>query len=79
MGNGFFRVTCRFGFMETPNVPELLAACRKSGLDFEPHTTSYFLGRETIVATGPAKMWKWRKAVFTFLSRNARTATAYES
>jgi KUP system potassium uptake protein len=77
LGNGFFRVTAHYGFMESPNVPELLAACRKGGLEFEPHTTSYFLGRETIVSTGKSRMWSWRKAVFTFLSRNARTATAY--
>ncbi|MFZ5470945.1 MAG: potassium transporter Kup [Myxococcota bacterium] len=77
LGNGFYRVIAYFGFMQTPNVPEILSACRVQGLKAEPNTTSYFLGRETLLTTGHSKMMRWRKALFAFISRNARSATSY--
>ncbi|MHB8872875.1 MAG: potassium transporter Kup [Myxococcaceae bacterium] len=76
-GNGFFRVSARYGFMETPNVPEILHRCRKKGLKTEPNSTSYYLGRETLLTSGSSKMMRWRKVLFAFVSRNARSATAY--
>jgi KUP system potassium uptake protein len=77
MGEGFFRVTARFGFMQTPNVPWILSHCEKLGLDAEPARTSYYLGRETLLPTGSARMARWRKTLFSFVARNARPATAY--
>jgi KUP system potassium uptake protein len=75
--HGFFRVTMRFGFMEAPNVPAVLSDCTKFGLVTDPGSTSYFLGRETLLLTGDARMQRWRKALFAFISRNAVPATAY--
>jgi KUP system potassium uptake protein len=77
LGNGFFRVVAQFGFMQTPNVPAILARCRPLGLQAEPQTTSYYLGRETLLTTGTAKMMRWRKKLFSFVARNAQPATAY--
>ena len=77
MGNGFFRVVWRTGFMETPNVPAILLRAREQGLVAEPSTTSYFLGRETLLTHGKSKMMRWRKTVFAFVSRNALSATSY--
>ncbi|MDI1445544.1 potassium transporter Kup [Polyangium sp. 6x1] len=76
-GHGFYRVNARYGFMQTPNVPSLLDACKEHGLSIELQRTSYYLGRETLLPTGRSKMWKWRKDLFAFISRNARPATAY--
>ena len=76
-GQGFFRVTARYGFMQKPNVPAALLACCKLGLQTEPGRTSYYLGRETLLPTGRAKMARWRKTLFAFISRNALPATAY--
>ncbi len=42
-----------------------------------PERTSYYLGRETLLPTGDAKMWTWRKKLFAFISRNSVPATAY--
>jgi KUP system potassium uptake protein len=75
--NGFFRLTARLGFMQTPNVPDLLHRARRHGLKAEPNTTSYYLGRETLLTGGASKMMRWRKALFAFVARNARSATAY--
>jgi KUP system potassium uptake protein len=76
-GQGIFQVVARFGFMQTPNVPILMVACKKHGIRHELNTTSYYLGRETLLTTGKSKMSRWRKALFAFISRNARPATAY--
>ncbi|MEW5741578.1 MAG: potassium transporter Kup [Myxococcota bacterium] len=77
VGSGFFRVIWRTGFMETPNVPAILKAAREQGLVCEPSTTSYFLGRETLLTGGKSKMMRWRKLLFAFVSRNALPATSY--
>jgi KUP system potassium uptake protein len=77
LGHGFFRIVAHFGYMETPNVPELLAACRKRGLDAEPQRTTYFLGRETLIPASSRGMARWRKRLFAYVSRNAMSATAY--
>jgi len=74
---GFYRVVFKTGFMQTPNVPQILLRAREKGLVCEPSTTSYYLGRETLLTSGPAKMMRWRKILFSFVSRNARSATSY--
>ncbi len=76
-GAGFYRLVARFGFMETPNVPDLLAASRDWGLVIDLERTTYYLGRETLIASGKPGMARWRKRLFAFVSRNARSATAY--
>ncbi len=77
LGQNFFRVTVQYGFIEKPDVPAALRACAPLGLRVDPQAASYYLGRETLVPTGSAKMARWRKTLFSFVSRNARTATAY--
>ncbi len=77
LGNGFFRVLWRTGFMETPNVPKVLIRARERDLVCEPSTTSYFLGRETLLTNGKSPMMLWRKLLFAFVSRNALSATSY--
>ena len=77
VGSGFFRLVWRTGFMETPSVPAILLRAREKGLVCEPSTTSYFLGRETLLTHGKSKMMRWRKMLFAFVSRNALPATSY--
>jgi KUP system potassium uptake protein len=77
LGQGFFRVHARYGFMQSPNVPRLLARCAEAGLDIDAGDTSYYLGRESLLVSGRSRMSRWRKALFSFLSRNSRPATAF--
>jgi KUP system potassium uptake protein len=77
LGHGFYRVLARVGFMQSPDVPKLLERCREQGLVAEPMTTTYYLGRETLLTTGKARFARWRKMMFSFLSRNARPPTAF--
>jgi KUP system potassium uptake protein len=74
---GFFRVTARYGFMQSPRVTEILRACHDAGLRTQPDTTSFYLGREKLVVTKNPGMSAWRKIVFAFLSRNSRAATDF--
>ena len=73
----FYSVGIRFGFMDTPDLPAALALCAEQGLVFEPMTTSYFLGRETVMPRVGSAMPYWREAVFAALYRNAGTAADF--
>ncbi len=78
MGQGFFRIVANYGFMQSPNIPEVLAlASARGGVSIPPMETSYYLGRERLVLTGTAKMSRWRKSLFALMSRNARSATEF--
>jgi KUP system potassium uptake protein len=77
LGHGFFRLVGHFGYMETPNVPDLLAATRSDGLTIELPRTTYYLGRETCLPGNAPGMWQWQKHFFAVISRNAKSATAY--
>jgi len=77
LGDGFFRVIARYGFMQTPNVGQVLGACQPFGVKVRPGDTSFFLGREQLIPTGTARLSQWRKQLFVVMSRNARSATAF--
>jgi KUP system potassium uptake protein len=77
LGEGFHRLHARVGFMQDADVPELLKQASALGLDVDPRTASYFLGRETLLTTGRAPLARWRKSLFAVLSRNARSATDF--
>ena len=77
MGEGFFRVIAAYGFMETPNVPQIMQTLLQSGLIQELNPVSYYLGRETLILTGQSRMMHWRKQLFAFLSRNSQSAMSY--
>lgn len=77
LGEGFYQLVAHVGFMQTPNVPQLLRRAAEFGLQVHPEAVSYFLGRETLLTTGSARMARWRKKLFAFLARNARPAHAF--
>ncbi len=74
---GFYRITARYGFMESTDVPAILARARDAGIDNKPLDTTYYLGREQLIPTGTTPLWNWRKKLFVFMSRNSRSATAF--
>jgi KUP system potassium uptake protein len=75
--HGFYRVTAHYGFMEMPRVPNIIARCCDYDLRARPDTVSYYLGRPRLLPTGRARMMKWRKLLFGFMMRNARSATEF--
>ncbi|MEO8214841.1 MAG: KUP/HAK/KT family potassium transporter, partial [Myxococcales bacterium] len=76
---GFWGVTAHYGFMEIPNVPEVMRSCAAAGLRIDESETSYYLGRETLLPTRDRNLAFWRKRVFGYLSRNSRAATDFFS
>jgi KUP system potassium uptake protein len=72
-----YRVALRYGFQESPNIPRELEALGEFGIPYEPMQTSYFLGRETVVAAAVPKMSRWRQWLFMLLSRNSLSATEF--
>ena len=77
LNDEFFTVVARYGFMEDPNVPQVLAACDTQGLAFEIQKTTFFLGHETLIAAPKPGMAMWRERLFAYMSRNALPATAF--
>ena len=71
------RVVAHHGFAEDPGVPELLERLRSEKLHIDPAETTFFLGRETLLATNRPGMAIWRERLFAVLSRNARRATVF--
>ncbi|HTH14613.1 MAG TPA: potassium transporter Kup [Spirochaetia bacterium] len=77
-GQGIWTVILNFGFSELPDVPQTLTALQFPGLVFNPHQTTYFLGRESLVVTNRKRqMSLWRKKLFWFMSHNALAATTF--
>ncbi len=77
LGHDFYRLTLRFGFAEDPDIPTALQSCAVKGLDFDLMDTTFFISRETVVATDRPGMPLWRDKLFAFLARNASSATAF--
>jgi KUP system potassium uptake protein len=73
----FSRVTLRFGFMESPNVPKTLAIARKLGWQFDIMSTSFFLSRRALKPAVHSGMPRWQDLLFIRLSRSANDATDY--
>ena len=73
----FSRILVRFGFMETPNVPQALAIARKLGWQFDIMSTSFFLSRRTLRPTKTSGMPLWQDHLFIALARTANDATDY--
>jgi len=72
--HGFVRVTGRYGFVEHPDVPRLLL---DHGIITSVDHTTFFLGRETMIATARPGMARWRVHLFAFLTRNSMPATRF--
>jgi KUP system potassium uptake protein len=73
----FSRVTLRFGFMESPNVPNALAIARKHGWQFDIMSTSFFLSRRALKPAAHSGMPRWQDHLFIALSRSSNDATDY--
>ena len=77
LGRGFYQIVLSYGFMQSARVPRDLAVLEVGGRGIEAEDTSYFLGRETLLATELPGMALWRERLFALMSRNARSATAF--
>jgi KUP system potassium uptake protein len=77
LGNSCWRVMINFGFKDEMDVPRVLAHSPARTFELDPMTTSYFLSRETVVATRGEAMAQWRERIFAAMARNASSAANY--
>jgi KUP system potassium uptake protein len=77
LGHGITHMLVRYGFMEDPNVPSVLADAAAGGAAIDADDVTYFLGRETILVTNRPGMATWREKLFVLMTRNAVRATAF--
>ena len=77
LGQSFYRVFIRYGFMEQPDIPQALELCGEKGLAFEMEKTSFFLSREVVVPKLAPPMMLWRELYFIWMLRNAQSATDF--
>ena len=77
LGCEFFQIVAHFGFKEDPNVPELLEECGRRGFVFDMMETSFFVSRETLIATVTPGMALWRERLFVSMSKNATKASDF--
>lgn len=73
--HAFYRVIINYGFMDEPDIPRDLAMCHLQGLDLQPLESSYFIGKEILIASGRLGMSFWRKKIFVTLFRSAEPIT----
>jgi KUP system potassium uptake protein len=77
LSDQFSQLTITFGYMETPNVPRMLAQARRLGWKFEVMSTSFFLSRRSVRASKSQGMPYWQDKLFISLARNADDASSY--
>ncbi|MFM6854117.1 MAG: KUP/HAK/KT family potassium transporter, partial [Sphingopyxis sp.] len=77
LGNGFHRIVLRYGFMQTPDVPTALAGITCCGPKFKMMETSFFLSRQTLIASARPGMALWREKLFAWMLRNAESAMEF--
>jgi KUP system potassium uptake protein len=76
-GQGFFRILLRYGFMEDIDVPAALARLEKCGDACRMMDTSFFLARQTLIASSRPGMAIWREKLFSWMLRNAESAMQF--
>jgi KUP system potassium uptake protein len=78
LGNGFWTLLVRYGFMDQPNVMRALAQCRVQNFRFNLMETSFFIGREKLRPRPRRRaFWRWRDRLFIFLTGGALDATEF--
>ncbi|MCA2999504.1 MAG: potassium transporter Kup [Rhodocyclaceae bacterium] len=76
-GHGFYTITAHYGFKESPNVPVMLEDCRLQSMKFDMMDTSFFVNRESLIATPKGGMVLWREHIFVWMSHLAAKASDY--
>jgi KUP system potassium uptake protein len=77
LDQGFYRLVLHYGFMEEPDVPAALAHVEQCGARFRMMDTSFFLARQTLIASARPGMALWREKLFAWMLRNAESAMEF--
>lgn len=77
LGQGFYRIVLRYGFMQETDIPRALGPINVCGPKFDMMQTSFFLSRQTLIASAHPGMALWREKLFSWMLRNAATAMEF--
>jgi KUP system potassium uptake protein len=77
LGHECYQVNVYYGFKDERDIPAALERCRVAGLDIDPMATSFFVPRQTVIATAGGGMAHWRERLYIGMARNARDAADY--
>jgi KUP system potassium uptake protein len=77
LGKGFYRMTVRYGYMEHANLAAAITLARSQGLELDPQSITYFIGRENLVSARRTRMGRLSAGLFIFMSRNAADAASF--
>jgi KUP system potassium uptake protein len=77
LGSGFYRMIVRYGFMQETDIPAVLKSVERCGPQFKMMDTSFFLARQTLIASDRPGMALWREKLFAWMLRNAETAMEF--
>ena len=77
MGYGVYRVISRYGFMESPNVPEIMSQLKRKIPDIALDEVTYYVGRLSLMLDSKRTTSKWRRSMFIYMLRNSLDGAAY--
>ena len=77
VGEGFFRVVLHYGFMDEMDIPADLGRAEACGGPFNMMTTSFFLGRQKLIASKRPGMALWREQLFAWMNKNSESAMEF--
>ncbi|MGO9530504.1 MAG: potassium transporter Kup [Syntrophobacteraceae bacterium] len=77
LGHGVCKVSARYGFMESPDIPQIMSLAKAKGLDINLNEVTYYLGRISLVRERKRTMPRWRRFLFAFMFRNALGGSSY--
>ena len=77
LGEGFVRVSARYGFTQTPSISDVMRQIAATGVPVSVEEASFFLGRVTVLPSGKRELAGWRKRLFAILHYTAQPATGY--
>ena len=74
---GIVRVVAQIGFMETPNITEILRDAEALGVPYDPEHTTFFLSREELLPGVRSDLSPLRRRAFMQMARNAQVIADY--
>jgi len=77
LGQGFYRMVLKYGFLEETDIPAALKGADICGGPFDMMKTSFFLSRQTLLASAKPGMAIWREKLFAWMLRNAASAMEF--
>jgi len=77
MGYGVYKVIANYGFMEAPDIPQIMSMIKAKGLNIDLDEVTYFMGRISLVRDRKRTMPRWRRFLFTFMLRNSLSGSSY--